>query len=106
MYLEIYMPHFSVCKRKIIISTSPILVLKVLLYAGVCVCTQSSTTLCDPMDCSPPGTSVHGIIQAGGLPFPPPRDNTCMIITQNIFCVKIITQNLQMTPPLWQKAKN
>ena len=21
-------------------------------------------TLCDPMDCSPPGTSVHGILQA------------------------------------------
>ena len=28
----------------------------------VCVClvTQSCLTLCDPMDCSPPGTSVHG----------------------------------------------
>ena len=22
-------------------------------------------TLCDPMDCSPPGSSVHGILQAG-----------------------------------------
>ena len=26
--------------------------------------TQSCPTLCDPMDCSPPGTSVHGILQA------------------------------------------
>ena len=25
---------------------------------------QSSTTLCDLMDCSPPGSSVHGILQA------------------------------------------
>ena len=25
---------------------------------------QSCTTLCDPMDCSPPGSSVHGIFQA------------------------------------------
>ena len=25
---------------------------------------QSCPTLCDPMDCSPPGSSVHGIIQA------------------------------------------
>ena len=25
---------------------------------------QSSLTLCDPMDCSPPGSSVHGILQA------------------------------------------
>ena len=25
---------------------------------------QSCLTLCDPMDCSPPGFSVHGILQA------------------------------------------
>ena len=25
---------------------------------------QSRPTLCDPMDCSPPGSSVHGILQA------------------------------------------
>ena len=24
---------------------------------------QSYLTLCDPMDCSPPGSSVHGILQ-------------------------------------------
>ena len=31
-------------------------------------------TLCDPMDCSSPGSSVHGIFQARilELPFPPP----------------------------------
>ena len=33
----------------------------------------SCIRLCDPMDCSPPGSSVHGISQArSGLPFPPP----------------------------------
>ena len=35
---------------------------------------QSCPTLCDPMDCSPPGSSVHGIRQARildwiGIPF-------------------------------------
>ena len=25
---------------------------------------QSCPTLCDPMDCSPPGSSAHGVIQA------------------------------------------
>ena len=33
----------------------------------VCVCVlvaQSCPTLCDPMDCSPPGSSVHGVLQA------------------------------------------
>ena len=30
----------------------------------VCVCVCSVIpTLCDPMDCSPPGSSVHGILQ-------------------------------------------
>ena len=34
---------------------------------NACVCAklpQSCSTLCDPMDCSPPGSSVHGILQA------------------------------------------
>ena len=31
---------------------------------GVLV-TQSCLTLCNPMDCSTPGSSVHGILQAG-----------------------------------------
>ena len=30
----------------------------------LCLVTQSCLTLCDPMDCSPPGSSVHGILQA------------------------------------------
>ena len=28
---------------------------------------QSCSTVCDPMDCSPPGSSVHGILQASIL---------------------------------------
>ena len=40
---------------------------------GVCVCVcvrthaQSCPTLCDPMDCSLPGSSVREILQAGIL---------------------------------------
>ena len=30
----------------------------------MCLVTQLCLTLCDPMDCSPPGSSVHGILQA------------------------------------------
>ena len=36
---------------------------------------QSCPTHCDPMDCSPPGSSVHGIFQArywSEVPCPPP----------------------------------
>ena len=39
--------------------------------------TQPCPTLCDPMDCSPPGSSVHGILRQEywrGLPCPPPGD--------------------------------
>ena len=30
----------------------------------ICSVPQSCLTLCDPMDCNPPGSSVHGILQA------------------------------------------
>ena len=42
----------------------------------VCVCvSQSGPTLCGPIHCSPPGSCVHGALQArirGWLPFPSP----------------------------------
>ena len=44
-------------------------------YSDTCeseVIAQSCLTLCDPVDWSPPGSSVHGIFQA--RVFPTPRD--------------------------------
>ena len=47
-------------------------------FLCVCVyCCLSHVWLCNPMDCSPPGSSVHGILQArilSGLLCPPPGD--------------------------------
>ena len=46
-----------------------------LCYAVLCLVTQSCPTLCDPMDCSPPSSSVHAGLQARileWLPCPPP----------------------------------
>ena len=52
----------------------------------LCLVNQSCPTLYDPMDCNPPGSSVHGdspgkdtgvgILQMGklGMPCPPPGD--------------------------------
>ena len=43
----------------------------------LCLVTQLCPTLCDPMDCNLPGSSVHGILQQeywNGLPFSPPGD--------------------------------
>ena len=43
-----------------------------------CLVTKLGPILCDPMDCSLPGSFVHGISQArihwNGLPFPSPGD--------------------------------
>ena len=36
-------------------------------YAVMCLVTRSCPTICSPMDCSPPGSSVHGILQATAL---------------------------------------
>ena len=73
---------------------------------------QSCLTVCDLMDCSPPGSSVHGILQAkilewGAIPFSRgsswPRDRTCVsciagrffTIWANRWAVK------QQIPPFW-----
>ena len=49
--------------------------------------TQSCLTLCDPMDCSPPGSSVQGLLQARILEWVAmpssrgssrPKDQTCV----------------------------
>ena len=51
------------------------------LSRGVCVLvTQSCPTLCNPKNCSPPGSSVHGILQARmlewvAIPFSKQRGN-------------------------------
>ena len=34
------------------------------LFAVLCLVIWSCPTLCNPMDCSPPGSSFHGILQA------------------------------------------
>ena len=59
----------------------------------VCSVTQSYPTLCNPVDCSPPGSSVHGILQARILEWvailssrgsSQSRDQTCVSC---VFCI-------------------
>ena len=58
---------------------------------------QSCPTLCTPMDCRLPGSSVHGISQArilelGGISFSRgsswPRDRTCFSCLQVVCCIE------------------
>ena len=46
-----------------------LVLIKVIIYWIFVICVHAQSlqlclTLCDPMDCSPPGSSVHGILQA------------------------------------------
>ena len=60
---------FSSCRQRGLLSS---------FGAGLCLVTQSCPTLFDPMDCSPPGSSVHGDFSRqeywSGLPCLPPGD--------------------------------
>ena len=58
-------PNFSICFLKGRIFSSITLVYSVnklirIQFAVQCLVVQSCLTVCDPMDCSPPGSSVHG----------------------------------------------
>ena len=55
--------HFSLCLFPALHTCLSHSIAKSKSCASVLV-TQSSLTLCNPMDCSPPGFSVHGILQA------------------------------------------
>ena len=66
-------------------------------YVTCVLCVQSCPTLCDPMDCSSPGSSVHGISQARILEWVAitfsrgssrPRDRTC------ISCVSCVIRQI------------
>ena len=71
--------------------------------------TQSCPTLCNAMDCSPPGSSAHGILQAplpmefsrqeywSGLPYPSPGDLPNPRIEPR--CPALQVDSLQSEPP-------
>ena len=63
---------------------------------------QSCPTLCDPMDCSPPGSSVHGILQTRILEWvtmpaskgsSPPRDGTRI---SHLFCLSFLILKMRI----------
>ena len=48
-----------------------------MMIRSMCMCAQFSLTIWNPMDCSPPGSSIHGIPRQeywSGLPLPSPGD--------------------------------
>ena len=68
--LPSYLSYGQLAGTQVFIMTSSVMKVKV---------TQSCPTLCNPMDCSPPGFSVHGILQARileGVAFPSSRGSS------------------------------
>ena len=71
-------------------------------YAVLCLITQSCPTPCDPMDCSLPGSSVHGNLQARileMLPCPPPghfpNPGIDVVLSNWSFCEHICSSQLR-----------
>ena len=54
-------PNFGIAQGQLYVT--PAMENFIISFHG-CLVTQLCLTLCDPMDCSPPGSSVHGILQA------------------------------------------
>jgi len=64
---------------------------------------------CEPMDCSLPGSSVYGIIQAGvlgGLPFPSPGDLPRPGIQPGFFTIEPSRKLTEGLPCNWHSDEN
>ena len=68
---------------------------------------QSCPTLCNPMDCSPPGSSVHEILLVGCMPSSrgssQPRERTCI---SYISCIgrQVLYQQRNLRSSAWDCA--
>ena len=65
---------------------------------------QSSPPLCDPMDCSPPASSIHRIFQARILewvPFPSPGDLLDLLQSYCWLLTKINSMPVSVYPDLY-----
>jgi len=72
---------------------------------------QSCSTLCDPMDCSPPGSSVHGILQARILEWAAISSCKRIFLTQGLNAIlmspalagKFFTTSVEVHQPMPQR---
>ena len=62
------------------------------MWFTMCIC-ESYPSLCDPMDCSPPGSSVHGVLQARVLDW-----IAIPLLCVSIYLINLSNVSLQFTP--------
>ena len=75
----------------------------------VCVCTQLCLTLCYSMDCSLPGSSAHGIFQAGILEqvtISFSRGSSLPSVQTHISCISCIGSWILYHCATWEKESN
>ena len=63
----LYLQHFLLCVFPMYVQSQEIKKTLFFYAAAAAKSLQSCPTLCDPMDCSPPGFPVPGTLQAGAL---------------------------------------
>ena len=63
-YLTMISIVLFICGPRMVRHTSQMVRRTEMKICVMCLVDQSCLTLCNPMDCSPPGSSVHGILQA------------------------------------------
>ena len=63
---------------------------------------QSCLTLCDPMDCSPPGSSVHEIFQARVLEWGAIAFSVKLHSINKNYLIEFITRKHNKLPHLWK----
>ena len=95
------LPYFS----PLILKSFTFVILPLLIFCCCCcLVSQSCPTLCNPMDYSPPGSSVHGILQARTLEWVAipssrgsswPRDQTQVSLTAGRFFTLWATREAQ-----------
>ena len=75
-------------------------------YCSCCCCLLVKSYLCNPVDCSQPGFSIHGIFQARILEWAavsfsrepsPPRDQTCVSCIDRWILYHWATREARMT---------
>ena len=77
---------------------------------GGCVSCQLCPTLCDPVDCSPPSSSVHGILQVGILEWVAISFSRCSFWPRDWTQISCIEANALpselLGKPRWLAVKN
>ena len=73
----------------------------------LCICAkslQSCPNLCNPMDCSPPVFSIHGILQAGILDWvsPPPRVFLTQGSKPHLLCLPALKSRFFTSSAIWE----